>query len=130
MIKIINGTYGMRIGKQVKPINSSHPPISLSAEEETRLVNLGIAIKVEQTDTEKPTVEEDLTSNVINIDALKRMSIDKLKAMANESGIVIPKGVKKKDDIINVILAAGDSVENDIETDDADAPVFDAELPQ
>lgn len=47
MVQIIKGSYGMCVGKTIKPVNAGDDPINLSAEEEERLVRLGVAVKVD-----------------------------------------------------------------------------------
>lgn len=46
MIRIIKGSYGLRVGKTIKPVNAGDAPIEVSKEEEERLVRLGVAVKV------------------------------------------------------------------------------------
>lgn len=43
MIKIIKGSYGMVVGKSVTRIDAGADPIELSAEQEARLVRIGVA---------------------------------------------------------------------------------------
>lgn len=47
MIKIIKGTYGLKVGRVVEAMTPRSPAFSLSETRETELVELGVAIKVE-----------------------------------------------------------------------------------
>lgn len=49
MIKIVKGSYGLRVGKTVKPVTVGDAPIELEKEQEARLVRLGIAEYVDGT---------------------------------------------------------------------------------
>lgn len=43
MIRIIKGSYGLKVGKSIKPVRAGDAPISLEAKQEERLVKLGVA---------------------------------------------------------------------------------------
>lgn len=58
MIRIIKGSYGMRTDKTIKPINADNGPIALSADEEERLVRLGVAVKVADAHIEREVKDE------------------------------------------------------------------------
>ena len=46
MVQIIKGSYGMRVGKTIKPVSANDGPVELPKEEEERLISLGVAVKV------------------------------------------------------------------------------------
>ena len=46
MIKIIKGSYGMRVKQSVVAVPAGSDPIELSKEKEERLVRLGVAVYV------------------------------------------------------------------------------------
>ena len=46
MVQIIKGSYGMRVGKTIKPVSANDGPVELPKEEEERLIGLGVAVKV------------------------------------------------------------------------------------
>lgn len=48
MIKIIKGSYGMKVKNIISPVRAGDPPIELSTEQEARLVKLGVAQYVEK----------------------------------------------------------------------------------
>ena len=56
MIKIIKGSYGMRIGGVIKPVKAGQC-CELAKEEEERLVRIGVAEFVEVVDAEPKTKE-------------------------------------------------------------------------
>lgn len=58
MIQITKGSYGLRVGKAIKPVTADDAPISLTDAEETRLVKLGVAVKVTDNPKEEPQGEK------------------------------------------------------------------------
>ena len=46
MVQIIKGSYGMRVGKTIKPVSANDGPVELPKKEEERLISLGVAVKV------------------------------------------------------------------------------------
>ena len=46
MVQIIKGSYGMRVGKTIKPVSANDGPVELPKEEEERLISLGVGVKV------------------------------------------------------------------------------------
>lgn len=54
MVQIIKGSYGMRVGKTIKPISANDGPVELPKEEEERLISLGVAVKVAANSEDKP----------------------------------------------------------------------------
>lgn len=46
MIKIVKGSYGLRVGTTIKPINAGDAPIEIEKDQEARLVKLGVAVYV------------------------------------------------------------------------------------
>lgn len=124
MVRIISGTYGMRVQNRITPITSNDGPISLPADEETRLVSIGIAEYVDEPKNVQKTQGEDQDSDYAK--ELEQFKVEELRNMANESGIEIPKGVTRKADIIALIVAGGNTPDDD----DDDAPNFNAHLPE
>ena len=54
MVQIIKGSYGMRVGKTIKPVSANDGPVELLKEEEERLISLGVAVKVAANSEDKP----------------------------------------------------------------------------
>lgn len=54
MVQIIKGSYGMRVGKTIKPISANDGPVDLPKEEEERLISLGVAVKVAANAEDEP----------------------------------------------------------------------------
>lgn len=61
MIKIIKGTYGLKVDGNIKPMKPGSEPFSLSKERESELVSLGVAeyVEVETTEVETPAEAEE-----------------------------------------------------------------------
>lgn len=127
MIKIIKGVYGHEVGKQVIGVTEKDAPITLSPEQEERLVRLGVAEYVEGG---RKTEEE-----------LMGMKMQDLKEYAKQHGVKFSVGEKKEDVVRNVLKAyeetggAREDTETDIEEDEPEVrdlsedeiPTFDAE---
>ena len=142
MIKIVQGVYGL-LDKNgiVRPKTEADEPFELSAEQEARLVNLGVAqyvknVKVEQEpeetapeDAEQATDEDE--TYPIGIDDVPPVEIDQstlsvkeLRELGKEYGIVFKVGTSKAE-MIKEIEDAEAALVIDAE-DDEPAPVFDA----
>ena len=109
MIQIIKGAYGLPHGRIVKAITKDDGPISIAPEREAELVTAGIAEYVNA-----PSVKEDV--------AIDNMTVQQLKAVADQLGIKYPGNIKK-DDLIQRIETAGEEDET-IEPEE-DAPSID-----
>lgn len=113
MIKIIKGTYGYQVadskGKvlRVEPKTSKDEPFALSAEQEARLVRLGVAEYV-------GAPVEDATEGI----DFDKLTVKELRALAEEKGIEVPANAKKND-IILLFLEPEEAEE------DEEVPVFD-----
>lgn len=144
MIKIVRGVYGF-LDKNgiVRPKTDADEPFELSAEQEARLVNLGIAqyvgdVKDEQepaeTDAEETEQEEsEDEQEPIGFDEtppeerpLSDYSVKDLRAIGKEYGLTFKVGTSK-DDMVKAIEAAEAEIEANAEDEDGEpAPVFDA----
>lgn len=119
MIRIIKGRYGYRDGLIIRPKTPSDPPFSTDAEEEARLVKMGVAAYVGEPEkttkaeapAEKPAVvpDEDPTGEpeIIESDEgpvevvdLRSLSYRELQKAAKDLGV---KASGSKEDIINAI---------------------------
>lgn len=124
MIKMIAGRFGLLVDGIVKGMDKNSPPFEATAEQEARLVELGLAEYVG-----KPVaVAEEIS--VVAEDAepvdLDDMKADDLRALGKEYGLSFKVGMKKAD-MIEAIKAAQDEGNEDEETEDTaeDAPTFD-----
>ncbi len=127
MVRIIKGTYGNVVGKRVVRVTPQDDPITLTAEQEERLVKLGVA---ECVDNGRKTEEE-----------LLRMKMQELKEHAKEHGVKFNVG-ETKEDLARRILEAyekpagsqggsgteteGEDLEG-LELEEDEIPSFDAE---
>jgi hypothetical protein len=115
MIKIIRGYYGYRQGNSIIPKTNKDEPFECDAKEEARLVKLGVAKYVEQTETEegadKPLYSAD-------------MKLVDLKAIAKEKGATDEdlKHLNSKANVIELIeklLADAEQTETEEGAEDA-----------
>jgi len=60
MIKIVKGTYGLRVNGLVVPKNKNSEPFEIDPKREKELIDAGIAVAVEAPKKEEP-VEEKVT---------------------------------------------------------------------
>ncbi len=58
MIKIIEGVYGLRVGKTVRPVTVGDGAIEIGKDQEARLVKLGIAVYAETEQEYAPVAKE------------------------------------------------------------------------
>ena len=76
MIRMIKGTYGLKVNGVVEAMTKRSAPFSLSAEREAELVKAGVAAYVEETAEEK---------------ALSNMKMAELRKTAAAYGVVASK---------------------------------------
>ena len=117
MIKIIKGSYGLRRGMVVEAIPAGST-IEIGKDKEERLVRLGVAVYVGNTDdepnTEAPAVTQDEDEIVDEFPEYNEsMKLPDLKKVAEAYG-VDASSMKSKKEVIEAIEAA------------KDLPVFDA----
>lgn len=68
MVQIIKGSYGMRVGKTIKPVSANDGPVELPKEEEERLISLGVAVKVAANSEDKSNTEEENNDETLGDD--------------------------------------------------------------
>ena len=107
MIKIIKGSYGMRRGSSVQAVPAGSDPIELSKDKEERLVRLGVAVYV--TDTDEPIANTDEAQDDEIVDEFPEynedMKLSELKEIAKVYGIDA-SSMRSKKDVIEAIEAA------------------------
>ena len=115
MIKIIKGSYGMRVKKSIVAVPAGSDPIELSKEKEERLVRLGVAVYVtEQDDVVEQTGEgSDETQDDEIVDEFpeynEEMKLSELKDVAKVYGIDASY-MRSKKEVIEAIDAARDEL--------------------
>lgn len=118
MIKIIKGSYGLRKGAVVVPIFAGSDPIKLSKEQESRLVRLGVAEYVDNTQTKKGS--DNAQDGSENVDKLPEynedMKLTELKKIAEVYG-VDSSSMRTKKEVIEAIDAAREELPG-IDADD------------
>ena len=146
MIQMIAGVYGLRVkaGKdadgnpkyRVKGMGPEDGPFSVTPEKEERLVKLGLARYVNEIPTEPADDEEIVDGTPIGFDEtppadtededapmpLEELSRDELREICKEYGLPY-KATDSKAKLIEKITEFQNSAED---TEDEDAPVFDA----
>lgn len=125
MIKIISGVYGQYIKGKVVAKNKDSEPFELTAEEEKRLVEAGVAVYVDGGRTALP-------DDVIAIPEYSTdMKAEELRAIAKEMGLTFKVGTSKAE-MVAAMDAAIDGGMEDADTDDdvlndgEQPPAFDA----
>lgn len=115
MIKIIKGSYGMRVKKSIVAVPAGSDPIELSKEKEERLVRLGVAVYVTEQDdvVEQPGEGSDETQDDEIVDEFpeynEEMKLSELKDVAKVYGIDA-SSMRSKKEVIEAIDAARDEL--------------------
>lgn len=115
MIKIIKGSYGMRVKKSIVAVPAGSDPIELSKEKEERLVRLGVAVYVTEQDdvVEQPGEGSDETQDDEIVDEFpeynEEMKLSELKDIAKVYGIDA-SSMRSKKEVIEAIDAARDEL--------------------
>ena len=140
MIKMIRGVFGLPVNGIVKGMDKNSGPFDAGAEQEERLVRLGLAVKVEVADGEPAHTADDVvdTDTPIGMDdmpplpegvtGIPEYSVDmkatELREIGKMCGLTFKVGMTKEE-----MVAALDKhiAENTVEDEDGEpAPVFDA----
>ena len=135
MIRMIRGVFGLPVNGIVKAMDKNSGAFEAGAEQEERLIRLGLAVKVEAADGEPAPAETVDTTAPIGFDEMPPlhevpaydadMKADQLREIGAQFGLTFKVGMKKTD-----MVAALDKhfAENSTEEeeDGEPAPVFDA----
>ncbi|MDO5574431.1 MAG: Rho termination factor N-terminal domain-containing protein [bacterium] len=118
LIKMVSGTYGLRINGIVKGMTPDDDPFELEDNRARQLIATKNAIEVishendiakAESDTEDIEVEEQDSSDTAEVESgteeLSSYTMDELKTIAKDIGVQIPRNVKKSD-LINLIKEA------------------------
>lgn len=130
MIKIIKGVYGyMTKSGTVKPKTEKDEPFELTAEQEARLVSLGVAAYVEDAPakvSDNEQMKDEATAH-LDPEQLAELTNAKLKELAEEMGIDT-KNLKTKAQLIEAITSVDviPGPVEDVEDDGEELPDFDA----
>lgn len=89
MIQIINGVYGHYTGNCVEPKDKNSPPFELTAEQEARLVEDGVAVYVDAGRTSLPEGVEGIPQYDENT------SVNDLREIGKMLGLTFKVGTKK-----------------------------------
>lgn len=123
MIKIIKGVYGY-LDKNgcVKPKTEKDDPFELTAEQEARLVGLGVAEYVETEGAPIGFDEQPEGTATLDPEQLEKLTNAKLKELAEDMGIDTSK-LKTKAQLIEAITSVDVTpgpAEDDVEDEDAE----------
>ena len=125
MIEMIAGVFGLKVDGIVKAMDKKSGPFEAGAEQEARLVKLGLAVYV----GEPATVAEDEDAPIFDVPPLEMTySAKELREMGKEYGLTFGVGVSKADmaRAIETAKAKAAEVVDAEDTEDEDAPTFDA----
>ena len=114
MIKIIKGSYGMRVKKSIVAVTAGSDPIELSKEKEERLVRLGVAVYVDKINNNSQINKRgDDTQDDEIVDEFPEynedMKLTELKEIAKVYGIDA-SSMRSKKEVIEAIDAARDEL--------------------
>ena len=140
MIRMIRGVFGLPVNGIVKAMDKNSGAFEAGAEQEARLIRLGLAVKVEDgepantidetvdTDTpigfdETPPDDFDEAEAVEEIVDLKALSAKELREIGKQYGLTFKVGMTKDDMAAAIEKAQAEAVEVE---DGEPAPVFDA----
>ena len=133
MIKMIRGVFGLPVNGIVKAMDKNSGAFEAGAEQEERLVRLGLAVKVE--DGEPAPAETVDTTDPIGMDETPPEEISEerpmeevysakeLREIGKQHGLNFKVGMTKKEMADAIIAAQSEEVEDE---DGEPAPVFDA----
>lgn len=137
MIQIVQGIYGMVVGRSVEAVRAGDPPITLSPDRERELVEAGIARYVDtplqgiaqgapEADPTVETPEEQVTGlPKYNLD----MKFDKLKHIAVIYGVDEDK-LRAANSKVKVVALIDELAAQSDEDDDPPPPPLDVEVPR
>jgi hypothetical protein len=142
MIKMVRGVFGLSIDGIVKAMDKNSGAFVAGAEQEERLIRLGLAVRVEdnnepapvedEVDTDSPIgfdemppedAEIDETEAVEEIVDLDSLSAKELREIGKQYGLTFKVGTTRVDMIAAITNAQTEAVEDE---DGEPAPVFDA----
>jgi hypothetical protein len=145
MIKMIAGVYGRKMPDgTVKPMNKDSGPFWVTAEQEERLIRLGLAVRVDDVGTDAPIGfdetppeddgEPDLPDGVVGIPEYSTkntkaelMEIGELCGISLDAGMTKVQMVAALDAHIDANTVNGVDIDDDAAEDDGEpAPTFDA----
>ena len=125
MIKIIQGTFGLKVGNVITPKTSKDEPFSCDEAIEKRLVDTGVAEYVEATEAEAVVEAEEkeaLYTDETSLAELKEIA-KKLGATEDVLKSIRAKAVAKEL-IDNLALTYEAESEEIVEVEDEEVPVF------
>jgi hypothetical protein len=142
MIKMIRGVFGLPVNGIVKAMDKNSGPFEAGAEQEARLIRLGLAVRVETGETapveepaetvdtdapigfdETPPDDFDEAEAVEEIVDLNSISAKELRAIGKQYGLTFKVGTTKDDMVAAITNAQAEAVEVE---DGEPAPEFDA----
>ena len=145
MIQMIAGVYGRKMPDgRVKAMDKNSGPFYVSAEQEERLIRLGLAVRVDSVDTDMPIGfdetppvddgEPDLPEGVVGIPEYSTkntkaelMEVGELCGIRLDAGLTKAQMVAALDAHIEANMVDGVDIDEDAAEDDGEpAPTFDA----
>ncbi len=151
MIKMIRGVFGLPVNGIVKAMNKSSGPFEAGAEQEARLIRLGLAVRVdgepvnaETVDTDAPIGFDEMPPLPEGVTAIPEYSVDmkatELREIGAMCGLTFKVGMSKADMVaaldahIEANMVDDEEIDEDgepapVETAEVDAPIGFDEMP-
>ena len=142
MIKMLRGVFGLPVDGIVKAMDKNSGPFEAGAEQEARLIRLGLAVRVEDNNETAPVENEVDTDSPIGFDEMPpedaecdeaeaveeivdigSLSAKELREIGKQYGLTFKVGTTKDDMVAAITNAQAEAVEDE---DGEPAPVFDA----
>lgn len=149
MIKMVRGVFGLPVNGIVKAIDKDYGPFEAGAEQEARLIRLGLAVRVEDGEpapVDDPVEDDILVDDPIGFDEtppedfddadaedeaeiveeiidLKTLSAKELRALGKDYGLTFKVGMTKEEMAAAIEAAQAEEAEGE---DGEPAPEFDA----
>ena len=111
MIKIIKGSYGMRVKSYVVAVTPDSDPIELGKEKEERLVRLGVAVYIDKNGQLNEGTNDTQDDEIVDEfpEYNEEMKLSELKDVAKVYGIDA-SSMRSKKEVIEAIDAARDEL--------------------
>lgn len=142
MIEMIRGVFGLPVNGIVKPMDKNSGPFEAGAEQEARLIRLGLAVKVEDgepapvdepaetVDTDAPIGFDEMPPLPEGVTAIPEYSEDtkasELREIGAMCGLTFKVGMTKKEMVAALDAHIEANMVDDEDEDGEPAPVFDA----
>lgn len=135
MIRMIRGVFGLPVDGIVKAMDKNSDPFDAGAEQEERLIRLGLAVRVDEepaeiVDTEAPIGFDEMPPLPEDVAAIPEYNADmkasELREIGAMCGLTFKVGMSKKAMVEALDAHIAANMADDEDEDGEPAPVFDA----